>query len=204
MTKPILRVGQEMDSIGWRNLTEGMVSTELKRLQSCYLHACNSTITADTWTKGFIGKLLEISHGQWICRNLTKHHRTKGASVLQTKTDIMRETERQLNLGLESLPPEASCLLEIDPLALRSSNHFRQQYWLAAVTAARKAGKEASRLSKGKTTSWDEIRKNAEFAKLYGYEGLLCPPGLVMNVVFSQTVEDVSENARANLGYEMP
>ena len=34
-------------------------------------------------------------------------------------------------------------------------------------------------------------------ARLHGCR----PPGLVMNVVFSQTVEDISENARANLEY---
>ena len=45
------------------------------------------------------------------------------------------------------------------------------------------------------------LSKNVEFAKAYGYQGLVCPPGMVMNVVFSQTVEDISENARANLGY---
>ncbi len=45
------------------------------------------------------------------------------------------------------------------------------------------------------------LSKNVEFAKAYGFQGLVCPPGMVMNVVFSQTVEDISENARANLGY---
>jgi 2-methylfumaryl-CoA hydratase len=45
------------------------------------------------------------------------------------------------------------------------------------------------------------LHKNAEYACLHGYAGLVCPPGLVMNVVFSQTVEDISENARANLEY---
>jgi 2-methylfumaryl-CoA hydratase len=45
------------------------------------------------------------------------------------------------------------------------------------------------------------LHKNAEYARLHGFEGLVCPPGLVMNVVFSQTVEDISENARANLEY---
>lgn len=45
------------------------------------------------------------------------------------------------------------------------------------------------------------LSKNVEYAKIYGYRGLVCPPGLVMNVVFSQTVGDISENARANLGY---
>jgi len=45
------------------------------------------------------------------------------------------------------------------------------------------------------------LAKNARYARAYGFDGLLCPPGLVMLVAFSQTVEDVSENARANLEY---
>jgi 2-methylfumaryl-CoA hydratase len=45
------------------------------------------------------------------------------------------------------------------------------------------------------------LHKNVEYCKLFGFDGLVVPPGLVMNVVFSQTVEDISENARANLEY---
>jgi 2-methylfumaryl-CoA hydratase len=45
------------------------------------------------------------------------------------------------------------------------------------------------------------LTKNARYARAYGYEGLVCSPGLVMLVAFSQTVEDISENARANLEY---
>jgi 2-methylfumaryl-CoA hydratase len=45
------------------------------------------------------------------------------------------------------------------------------------------------------------LAKNARYAHAYGFDGLVCPPGLVMLVAFSQTVEDVSENARTNLEY---
>ncbi len=45
------------------------------------------------------------------------------------------------------------------------------------------------------------LSKNVEYARFYGYQGLVSPPGLVMNVVFSQTVEDISEHGRANLEY---
>ncbi|HYC56733.1 MAG TPA: MaoC family dehydratase [Candidatus Binatia bacterium] len=45
------------------------------------------------------------------------------------------------------------------------------------------------------------LHKNREYARLYGYKDMICHPGLVMAVVFSQTVEDISENARANLEY---
>src|SRR5215472_3405336 len=43
--------------------------------------------------------------------------------------------------------------------------------------------------------------KNLRYAQAYGFKGLVVPPGLVMLIVFSQSVEDVSENARANLEY---
>jgi len=45
------------------------------------------------------------------------------------------------------------------------------------------------------------LHKNRRYAERYGYRGLVAPPGLVMNIVFSQSVEDISENARANLEY---
>ena len=45
------------------------------------------------------------------------------------------------------------------------------------------------------------LHKNLRYARAYGYDALPITPGLVMAVAFSQTVEDVSENARANLEY---
>jgi 2-methylfumaryl-CoA hydratase len=51
------------------------------------------------------------------------------------------------------------------------------------------------------TMTTSPLSKNARYARAFGFRGLVVPPGLVMNVAFSQTVEDVSENARANLEY---
>ncbi len=45
------------------------------------------------------------------------------------------------------------------------------------------------------------LHKNRRYAECYGFRSMILPPGLVMNIVFSQTVEDISENARANLEY---
>ena len=45
------------------------------------------------------------------------------------------------------------------------------------------------------------LSKNVRYARAYGFAGMVVPPGLVMAVVFSQSVEDISENARANLEY---
>ncbi len=45
------------------------------------------------------------------------------------------------------------------------------------------------------------LHRNERYARLYGYEGMILPPGIAMIVAFSQSVEDISENARANLEY---
>ncbi|MBI1814075.1 MAG: MaoC family dehydratase [Deltaproteobacteria bacterium] len=45
------------------------------------------------------------------------------------------------------------------------------------------------------------LSKNRRYAQRYGFKDMVLPPGLVMAVVFSQSVEDISENARANLEY---
>jgi 2-methylfumaryl-CoA hydratase len=45
------------------------------------------------------------------------------------------------------------------------------------------------------------LSKNARYARAHGYRGLVSPPALTMLIAFSQTVEDISENARANLEY---
>lgn len=49
--------------------------------------------------------------------------------------------------------------------------------------------------------STNPLHKNRRYARMYGFRDMILPPGLVMAVVFSQSVEDVSENARANLEY---
>lgn len=51
------------------------------------------------------------------------------------------------------------------------------------------------------TMTTNPLSKNSRYAQALGFRGLVCPPGLVMLVAFSQTVEDISENARANLEY---
>jgi 2-methylfumaryl-CoA hydratase len=45
------------------------------------------------------------------------------------------------------------------------------------------------------------LSKNARYARAHGFRGLVVPPGLTMLVAFSQTVEDISENARTNREY---
>lgn len=86
----------------------------------------------------------------------------------------------------------------------KKTGNFLEDFRLGQVFR-HKGGKT---LTEGLFTTFTEfsmttnpLAKNARYARAHGFEGLVCPPGLVMLVAFSQTVEDVSENARANLEY---
>jgi 2-methylfumaryl-CoA hydratase len=86
----------------------------------------------------------------------------------------------------------------------RRTGHFLEDF-VPGQVFRHKGGKT---VTEGLFTTFTEfamttspLAKNARYARAYGFEGLVCPPGLVMLVAFSQTVEDVSENARANLEY---
>ena len=91
------------------------------------------------------------------------------------------------------------------PRVLRKkTGNFLEDFKLGQVFR-HKGGKT---LTEGLFTTFTEfamtsnpLAKNARYARGYGFEGLVAPPGLAMLVAFSQTVEDVSENARANLEY---
>ena len=152
--------------IGWRNFTEGKICKRLCLLQETHLLGCDTMSTIDSWMRGFLEQLLSLTHSQWIFRNITKHHSTNGTIQLDRRESILKEIERQLNLGVGSLPPESRCLLEIDTSELSSRKTEDQQYWLYAIIAARQAGVRALELSKGKTASWEAIMKDKRFRYL--------------------------------------
>ena len=76
------------------------VSTlNFRKIQERHLLGEDTRLTADSWMKGLVGKLLEMTHAQWIFRCITKHHSTKGALVLRAHEDLLGEIERQLDMG---------------------------------------------------------------------------------------------------------
>ena len=129
---------------------DGKIARPIRNLQEIYLLSCPTLLTINAWMRGL---LLNLMHLQWIFRNITKYHHMNRTIKLGAKQDIMKEIERQLDMGLCNLPPESKCLLEIDTSELLSSTIESQQYWLYAIEAAQTAGEQAMKLSRGTTTS---------------------------------------------------
>ena len=93
------------------------------------------------WAKHFISKLLQISHSQWLFRNITLHDTARGVKKLEKKREVLREVARLSTVEAHEIQMESQFLLEIDFGALARSPLERQAYWVSTMQAAWKAGR---------------------------------------------------------------
>ena len=103
--------------------------------------------------KGLIGKLVSMTHAQWIYRNISKLHHEHGTKHLESREMILTEIEKMLEMGMQDLPQECACLLDIDPEDLYHWDMSQQQYWLQAMTAVRSAHKRPESLGEAQASS---------------------------------------------------
>lgn len=85
-----------------------------------------------------IQKLLELTHGMWIYRNLTIHDAAKGVLAVQRKEKLLEEIQRQIELGGEDLAEEDKWMLEVNLGDLdEGCTGEYETYWLMAIKTAR-------------------------------------------------------------------
>ena len=80
--------GRSQDKIGWRRFMEGMISQEIVPIQSDFVEAGGCSISVDAWTRGLVIKLLEVTHGQWLYRNVQVHDAISGLQANARKEEI--------------------------------------------------------------------------------------------------------------------
>ncbi len=95
-------------------------------------------ISGDDWITHFTQQLTEISHAQWLYRNFTLHHYTKGYLHLRTVNDIRREVEELADTRPSDIPRESCYLLEISLRPNKLTLDIEDAYWVAAMKAAKK------------------------------------------------------------------
>ena len=115
---------------------EGMISKELGPIQWRYLTATGSSLSLKKWTTGLITRLLEVTHGQWLYRNVQVHDDVTGVNASLRKEEIIAEIEKQQEMGEEGLLPEDRYLLEINLDDMEITSGKKQEYWLLAIRAA--------------------------------------------------------------------
>ena len=133
------QLAQVQDKIGWRQFMEGMISKRVVEGQYHSQTITGSRRSIKSWASGLVIKLLECTHGQWLYRNVVVHDATSGTLATARKEDIQRAIEEQQALGTQDLQDEDHFLLEVNLEDLESSSGERQEYWLVAIQAARRA-----------------------------------------------------------------
>jgi hypothetical protein len=101
-------------------------------------------MNASDWTKQLISKLLHITHGQWIYRNISRHHTKLGLLKDMERRQLLVEIDRLMSIDPSDVPEESKFLLEIDFWAIPVASTERQSYWVHAVRAAVKSGRRAA------------------------------------------------------------
>ena len=117
---------------------EGMISKEMIEIQREHCGLDDIEITADQWAQGLITKLMEITHGQWLYRNVHVHDKVTGTLATRRKEELKEAILDQLYIGEEGLAEEDKYLLEINLKDQDHTSGVRQHYWLLAIRAARR------------------------------------------------------------------
>lgn len=146
------RLAEEQDLIGWENFMEGKISWRFREIQLDYLLGTPSMMTAFDWTAKFISSLLHITHGQWIYRNISRHHHIYGLLKSTERRELLREIDKFMRVDPEEVPEESRFLLEIDFQQFRHERTEKQSYWVHAIRAAVKAGRRVARYKHRRTS----------------------------------------------------
>ena len=135
------RLAKSQDKIGWRNFMEGRISKEFFKMQEVYLTLGCHKLNGEQWVKQCIGKILHITHSQWIFKNFTLHDKQKGWLRRKDMKDIMREIENLWDTDVDDIPEDSRFLLEMDYDSVVQSDIHNKTYWVVATEAAIVAGK---------------------------------------------------------------
>lgn len=130
-------MAKSQDIIGWRRFMEGMISRRVIEVQREYLQMKGLEWKLDKWASGLVVRLLEVTHGQWLYRNVVVHDATAGRLAVVRKEKILAEIEDQQSKGETGLLEEHKYLLEVNLDDIGALDGTSHEYWLLAIQAAR-------------------------------------------------------------------
>ena len=114
MSTVVKALAEEQDLIGYCNFMEGRVSSKFAEIQMKHLAESEGHLNGQDWVKGLISRVLQITHSQWLYRNITLHDKS-GGSLRQQKMEEMRSEAKILACtDPTALPEESRFLLELD------------------------------------------------------------------------------------------
>ena len=130
------KLAASQDLIGWIRFMEGIISKEMLVIHHEYLDLrgdCGTPTTPTSWAKGLIVHLIEITHVQYLYRNVHVHDIITGLNATRRKEELKKEIEDQIQIGGEELADDDSYLLEINLEDTETTSGERKEYWLISI-----------------------------------------------------------------------
>ena len=165
LSREMKKVAASQDLIPWTSFMEGRLSREIFLLQKHSLSCSPSRLTMADWSRHLISRVLQISHAQWVFRNVSLHDAREGYIKVKTRAAVLQEVDRLAEVDPILLPESSKYLLEIDFSSLHRDTLERQSYWLLAMKAAVKAGQRTVARSRHSTARQRRASAMASFPR---------------------------------------
>ena len=91
MSVALREAAESQDKIGRIEFLHGRESTTFRGIKRVHCIIAGTQISGDDWMIQFTRQLIDISHVQWLYRNFTLHHYTKGYLCQRTERDVRRK-----------------------------------------------------------------------------------------------------------------
>ena len=139
-SQAIREIVEDFDIIGWDDTLHGRLPLALLWYQTAFCSAVNSRLSGTSRMKTLVTKLLTISHKQWLFRNFSLHNKVNGHLKLTHQATVLAEIARLSTCSPEEIPEECRFLLDFELTSLDKAPISHQEYWIAAMKAAKVAG----------------------------------------------------------------
>jgi hypothetical protein len=116
--------------------TPGHISMHFHTIQSFHLAMSSSYLNEEDWTRQFISRILQLTHLQWIFRNISLHDKTNGFLCSKKVDEILQLINEFVEVAPEDVPEDSRFLLEINFPELTKAHLETQTYWTLVVDAA--------------------------------------------------------------------
>ena len=107
---------------------EGMIPNKLVCIyEDCYM-VKGEGLSALPWASQLVVRLLEVTHGQYIYRNVQLLDEQQGTLGTREKEKLQRQIEAEMDLGFTNFLPMDRCLTDVTPDNLEPCDWLHQEY----------------------------------------------------------------------------
>jgi hypothetical protein len=133
------------DMLGWSNFMEGRISVMWVEHRKEDIQRRNLRRGWDSWARGLMRRLLEMTHQQWRYRNATVHLKIKDGCTAVEHRRLLEEINQCLDSDPEELLREHKQLLFTNFKNLAKGPVKDKREWLAEFHAARSLARHVGR-----------------------------------------------------------